>query len=591
MKHRGLLFFKALLLVLLSSGLASAQRATANWEGQGPGEADDVKNPEVSHPLEMFKGWTMLYKGYSKSPIIFDSIVDGKTRKYPTIGTGQQSRMTRREDSLTVLNLGVDDEITKANMAIYQPVYALEKDFSDDKFARDRHLDLSRSLRGIAILTLSYLDKTVAAGLATTQQQADQNTQNQLLKQIAWTSSKLANPQREALYNDMDEKIEACLISSGRPSTWGGSENVRRVVMPEPCVQCLDASRAIPTRGQGLFSYCVCCAEQASAVNKVTDQSDAFWSLLKRIFYGFKEPSASQGKASFVTKALNEATWLYGDVRMSSCPDRQVCDQKLEFINPDLNVSDKIKIFRDGPPEGCTAGTLACPITAVEITAGICPAIKSLMCLWPHTQRNDAIMRELWVQSSLGKLLTSSDIENMHIMLERLSGSLKDEPFCRPAYEIETDTRIPRGYNIKMDAWKPGGEFGRWLDGFCDAAAFSAFKKYHYRMSAVVEDHIAMNLKATDGEKRKVRELMGRVSSDINLAEADRGASDVSDRMVEGLNMSATRQKVTQVAAGAEALDGANGNRRMTGSIKSWSNFGTGQTPAVNSNIRYQAGP
>ena len=201
------------------------------------------------------------------------------------------------------------------------------------------------------------------------------------------------------------------------------------------------------------------------------------------------------------------------------------------------------------------------------------------------------------MQSSLGKLLTSSDIENMHIMLERLSGSLKDEkystdekdedgniigskgqPVCSPALAVAGATSIPKGYKFP---WKPNGEFGRWLDGFCDAAAFTAFKKYHYRMSAVVEDHISINLKATEGEKRKVRELMGRVSSDINLAEADRGASDVSDRMVEGLNMAATRQKVTQVAAGAEALSNQQENRGMTGSIKNWNNFGTGQTKII----------
>jgi hypothetical protein len=198
------------------------------------------------------------------------------------------------------------------------------------------------------------------------------------------------------------------------------------------------------------------------------------------------------------------------------------------------------------------------------------------MCLWPHTQQNDRIMRELWVQSSLGKLLTSADIENMHIMLERLSGSLKDEPACQAVRaRLSGATAIPADFSSTF-TWRPGGEFGRWLDGFCDAAAFSGFKKYHFRMSAIVEDHIAMNFKATESEKRKMRELMGRVSTDINLAEADRGASEVADRMVEGLNMAATRQKVTQVAAGAEALDGQRENREMSGSIKNWNIF-TGQ--------------
>jgi hypothetical protein len=95
-------------------------------------------------------------------------------------------------------------------------------------------------------------------------------------------------------------------------------------------------------------------------------------------------------------------------------------------------------------------------------------------------------------------------------------------------------------------------------------------------MSTLIEDHMSINMKATEGEKRKMREMVSRVSTDINLAEADRGASEVPDRMVEGLNMAATRQKVTQVAAGAEALDGQRENREMSGSIKNWNLF-TGQ--------------
>src|SRR4051812_9595393 len=88
-------------LVLLNSAVAFAQsRVSPNW---GLGEADDIKNEDVSHPLEMFKGWTLLYKGYSKSPIIFDSIMDGKTRKYPTIGSGEQSKITQAQDTLKVL--------------------------------------------------------------------------------------------------------------------------------------------------------------------------------------------------------------------------------------------------------------------------------------------------------------------------------------------------------------------------------------------------------------------------------------------------------------------------------------------------------
>jgi hypothetical protein len=85
---------------------------------------------------------------------------------------------------------------------------------SGGEFARDNYLNSALTVRGIAVMTMGFLDKTVGAGLTAVQQQADQNTVQQLLKQVAWSESKLANMDRARVYRDTDEKLEACLEGS-----------------------------------------------------------------------------------------------------------------------------------------------------------------------------------------------------------------------------------------------------------------------------------------------------------------------------------------------------------------------------------------
>lgn len=184
-------------------------------EGKTTTESEAVKR--YSHPIEMFKGWTMLYKGYGRSPILFNQIDGGRDRKYPELAFRKDDPVSS-ENSLKVLNLGVDDELSKATMAVYQPLHQMADEFSMDKRATDQHFALFNTIRGIAVLTLSYLDKTVAAGLATTQQQVDEHVTQSLLKQIAWTSSRLANPNKSQLYVDTDEKVEACMFTEGHPT-------------------------------------------------------------------------------------------------------------------------------------------------------------------------------------------------------------------------------------------------------------------------------------------------------------------------------------------------------------------------------------
>ncbi len=116
-----------------------------------------------------------------------------------------------RAPSLESVNLGVDDEIMKTSMAIYQPVHYMNDDFTNSETMRDAYLNRFSSTFGVAKLTLDFLDKTVGSGLTAVQMHADQNTIQNLLKQISWSQARVANPDRDHLYIDTDEKVEACM--------------------------------------------------------------------------------------------------------------------------------------------------------------------------------------------------------------------------------------------------------------------------------------------------------------------------------------------------------------------------------------------
>jgi len=162
----------------------------------------DVNNLLLAHD-----GWDPDFNAYEKTPILFDSVGANRNRQYPKLSTGP--------DGIQNVSVSTDDEVMKSSLAIYRPVSEIQTSFAENQTERDNHLDMFKRLRGVAILTLSYLDKTVAAGLATVQQQVDMDTIHQLLKQISWTNSKIANPQRSQLYEDTEEKLNLCMALNG----------------------------------------------------------------------------------------------------------------------------------------------------------------------------------------------------------------------------------------------------------------------------------------------------------------------------------------------------------------------------------------
>lgn len=350
-KSAGLRLMGALLSFLLSLTLPSI--SVAQSETNSTERASHVTtSPKDEMALsgrenwKAFDGWQDEYSGFKRSRILFNPTDTDELRfMFPENGVM----------GLGSMDVHVDDEIDKSQLITFQSIPTIQKGFADNTKARDDHLNLFATVRGVAISTLSYLDKTVAAALATTQQQVDQDATHQLLKQISWTSAQIANPDREELFQDINEKFEACMWIMGRneESTEGTMDtgtlpDYLKHVSLSYCKQsdneCRNAySREKPeTYEQGenqsdypwAYHYCVCCAERDVSINNSpgfkselsksgkTSNSPAEndgWSLADRLFIGTRLPDNLLGIETRRNATVNIISFaqlwrsIYGD--------------------------------------------------------------------------------------------------------------------------------------------------------------------------------------------------------------------------------------------------------------------------------------
>ena len=541
-------------------------------------------------------GWNDYYRGYEKSPILLDPTE--LKRKYPELadrpgvhikGKGETpmhngapedvADADKERASLKALNLGVNDEVLKTTMAIYQPLRLLQNDMANDEVARDDYLNLFKSLRGVANLTLSYLDKTVSSGLATTQQQLDENASNHISKQISWTSSRIANPQRSAVYIDTDQKIEACL-SDGVVEVDGGPDDKRNIRMALKDCEKVEACGKRPATkdklGEGLYSWCVCCAEMTAHMNdtlpvKDKDIGAKTYSLVAKAFYGTKgvetgNPTKDYNHKDeikvFVKDVVGAFREMYGDVQIKGDGKKLT----YEYVYPNLSPALKTKFFREGCTAvadnnpGCEECTLACPLTQTKVTMGICPAMVEILRNWPQTAKDavggDAnkkrIARNKWINASFGKVVSARDIDNMFELI--------DQPATGEKW---------------FDGPMPPGKLGRWLDAFCDASAVSGFKRFHVRMKSVTLDHITQNFHITAQEKGMLMNLMGRVDEYLALTEVDVNSGYVSESALTGIAIAADRKKQARQAAGMAATINHSNAATQTSGFQVWGQSGT----------------
>ena len=493
--------------------------------------------------------------------------------------------------NMLMTNLMVDDEIHKAEMGIFWDPEYLRSQFLNDTQQLNTHLDTLNTPIGIAGTALDFLDKAVAASVSTTRVHADTNTMLQILRQVNLNTSQIANPDRIQLYKDHAEKFEACMWAEGDKSNFdkadGSSEKPMfkhvNFTLPEALggKNCLEQdsycrklySGKIEKDGQtattkGLYQFCMCCADKVvqmndSTVNKIEDStasqyklnlcdeyltrvarndttgyrsygriddiragssySDAkgrenvSYSLVERVFMGLDYTPKGSGTSDSENKELRKIVSsfahyfqdIYGDVCIfeTKGDSEKAGFIRKQFVSPFWSVPQLVDMMRNGKPDGsCDRLTQYCPITGEEVTVGICPAFKLLVSLEYKGELHKALIGEgtlglskddiqnYWVQATLGDTLTARDFQNV----------------------VRNFQKHP--------------EFNRFIETFCDASAGAAVKKLHARMMSIALDHLLLNQKITEEDRKMVRRLMDRVSDYLGLAAQD--TNSVANSMV-----------------------------------------------------------
>lgn len=466
-------------------------------------------------------------------------------------------------------NLSVDDELFKTSWSQFQSKDYVQRSFLQGEKDRDRFLDSFDSARGVAFLTLSYLDKTVAAGLSTVQQQADMDYSHQLLKQVSWSSARLANPNRDTIYYDVDEKFEACMMTYGHlggnpmrttdKSTFvSGHVDIKE---DESCKKC----EQVASKETSPYHYCVCCAENAEKVNtslkNESTDSKIFcgkgkdcYSLIERVFVGLELPTASKpvgftgDQASFnpadaLASFASQFRSLYGDIIMVP-HEGSKGDFKQVFIHPYLSPATWIKVIRDfetvsrqySAVKQCdnkSYGAVSvqyCPALGEVYKEGVCPALLKTAAIrkdvgqwekWMSTKEDE--LTSLVVQASAGGVIDVRTIDAIANM---------------DAFIVTEEGQVQINNPEQLAA----------INTVCDQASVGAFKSIHLKMVSVVMDHLLLSRKVTNYEKEQVYNMMNRVSRYLDLASQDNDSYVRS--LVAGLNAEDSTNRATAIIAG-----------------------------------------
>ncbi|MCB0360118.1 MAG: hypothetical protein KDD44_10790, partial [Bdellovibrionales bacterium] len=520
---------------------------------------------------ESHDGWAPEYFGYSRTPILFNSLANGNKRVYPEYDDTQLKNVYPEYPQALQLFAGVDpqlfvhakllssdDEITRAHMPEYRPIVDMQYDFADDQYRRDKFLDLFKTLRGIAVLTLSYLDKTVAAGLATTQQQVDQEMQTSLLKVASQTLRKMSEPDRNQIHVDAEEKMEACLAGTAKMAT-GRFDNFN---ITNCIAQCGDPTGLLSSSGGssstssgssstsgGLtggnpYSFCLCCVDVTPEITRTLDSSapltagpqppgtskEGVWSLVDRVLFGtdiditaLPPIGPGTGTTTGGQRVWDFATFfreMYGDVELD--------ERGFRTVWPEYTVPEKIDAIKLGcgstggssSSGACTgtscsggSGTLVCPITGQMVTDGIRKSLIRLLGKVPLSQNDlatNSTLMSAWVEVSTCKLIDTRDLEAML----QLRGS---KAALAPGEQIE-------------------GRLLRMIETFSDACSVVAFKRLHTRIKTLVVDHLAASRKASSRDKQMLMALIKRVDDYLAFAEYDARANWAPMQMAAGIN-------------------------------------------------------
>lgn len=435
-------------------------------------------------------------------------------------------------------DLSTTDVVNKARRPAFTQILSMKDAYLNDAGEREPILKTFQTVVGVALLTLSYLDKTVAAGLATVQQQAGLYAIARIMKGVGHSTAAAADRSgRGVMYDQTDAIYEACMAEQAG----------------ETKPDYIEYSDALPTcQGQHSTpdSICFCVAEQSMMVGKSSEDGDntgatsrkngqtqkgtgnsgsssnAFCgeggrSAAQMIFGGPTKPTCdgagcdrSQGSdlADAAEERVQLAQAMYGDFCSYSADPQNGSEaeagttkltgkvgdansgdtlngMRFKMKPPPLGADFQAQLFEKGLPTKCkTADGNDCTLPKFPAKSGILKCLNTLVAhaidntylSWAK-EKPDESTRCL-AEASLGCPLAAHDIFDFRDLC--LPG-IKSSNFCP-----DLKTEIKR---------------------FSHAAAVDAFGKYHTEMMQAFADAETYNTLATPTEKASFQRLMTKV--------------------------------------------------------------------------------
>ena len=544
---------------------------------------------------------------------------------------GGKDKFNARQNtsSYYLMNLGVDDEINKATMSVYQPLRLLRDFFNQDSIAERDYLGLTQTRRGIVLLTLSYLDRTIAANLGVAQAQTSQHTIQQLLEQLTLTNERIAKPHLEMLHRDVDEKIEACLIDFDfRGGSFTTNSNVtKRTPWKEDVSKLIEwcqGSCGAPekdtaeiTRSEA-YDWCRCCSKALIPMNVATlvlgpndeeIKTSNVRSLVDQLIYGsalhqvgadgkkiVKFPDETEETVrdtGLAVRLAEHVRGMYGDIvidgRLNEEKGVTSVVHKQTYRFPLYTLQQKVQLIADGCEArdwkeedipGCKKQGDIPGDDREKPVLGICP---SLIELFRSELERNTIDDERF-DDTLGTRRTAFGEET------------PDEKEAREQM-VDLFVKASQGYILSAEhiqlflkkgdiygevttedearSWLPSGELLRYIRSFCDASAVAAFKRIHYNTMSKMEDIFVLNQTATEEEKRQMRTLMDRVTKQIVTAEAMANADRVAAEQILGLKIEVQRMEAAKQQAYLSGIRRQLRNNADAGSRINWGRMGS----------------
>lgn len=462
--------------------------------------------------------------------------------------------------------IGVDSEILKTSMAIFQPIHRMQMDFLEDEFMRDRYLDSALTVRGIAIMTMGMLDKTVGAGLTAVQQQADQNNIQMLLKQISWTSKKMSDYDHAQVYRDTDEKVESCMEIALAGTSKAAKKQVDGKTLERVTFSCSETCGPPPEQrkkndyrtqngkksGNGSYAYCVCCAEAETALNQLSEKGrqaeglkgvedpKKVYTLAERAWFGVGENDGADG---VLTKNMKAFKAIYGDVVVTTEGAKGQASNGQEphiaylYQLPQAGIPELVGMFKDkcnyNPDLDNSIGNQGiCKDLAQDfkVEFGVCPALFEIFKNWKSIISGQGSTQDIgkaWAEASMGHPLDG------RIIKEFLA--INGDPV----------TELPPG--------EEKATLSRVIDAYCEASAISALVRLHSRFASMTEDHLLLNRTLNTSEKQQLQTLVNRFGSYLALAEADTNSKYKAEASLAGVSIQFDRRMTGLLASTSQA--------------------------------------